>query len=88
LLDDARVALARAQALAERGYGDAAICAWLAAAGIGEPESRSAVANLDPEDERARRLVSAERDRARAARTLARRGFDPATVESILGPLD
>jgi regulatory protein len=88
VLDDARVAFARAQALAERGYGDAAICARLAAAGIGEPEARAAVAILEPEDERARRLVSAERDLARAARTLARRGFDPGTVESILGPLD
>ena len=88
LVDDARVARTRARALAERGYGDAAISARLAAAGIEEGEARAALAGLEPEDARARRLLSGERERARAARTLARRGFDPETVEAVLGPLD
>ena len=88
LVDDARAARARAAALAERGYGDAAIAARLEAAGIGEAHASEAIEALEPETPRARRLVARERDLARAARLLARRGFDPEVVEELFGALD
>jgi regulatory protein len=87
-VDDARFARARAAALAERGYGDAAIGARLESAGVSEGLVREALAELPPESERARALVAREHDRAESVRLLARRGFSADTVEDVLGPLD
>jgi regulatory protein len=85
LLDDERFALARAEGLAERGYGDDAI-RWLLERDGVEPElAGRAVGSLPPERERAT-AVAARRglDRATAA-FLARRGFAEDSVESALG---
>jgi regulatory protein len=88
LVDDARLARTRAAALAERGWGDAAVEARLEAEDV-EPEVvRLALAELPPEAERARGLVQAQPDRRKAWSLLARRGFSPESAEAALGPLD
>ena len=88
LVDDARVARGRASALAERGWGDAAIAARLEAEGVEEADATAALAYLPAERERAADLVAAEPDRRRAATLLARRGFALETIEEVVGPVD
>ena len=88
LVDDARMARARAVALAERGWGDAGIAARLESEGLGADDVHEAVGGLEPEAERARRLVESARAPETAARALARRGFAPETIEELLGALD
>ena len=80
VLDDERTAALRAERLAERGYGDA----WIRA----ELERRAlpvdaALAELEPEHERALRIV--ERKGVDAA-WLARRGFDSEVVATVAAP--
>jgi len=65
-LDDERTAALRAARLAERGYGDAYIRAELERRGL---PSEAAVADLEPEAERASRFTG------RGTGWLARRGF-------------
>ena len=86
LLDDARLAARRAEALAERGLGDAAIEARLERDGLGSESVDAALAGLRPEDERARRLAVREAGRGAAglARLLARRGFSEDAVDAAL----
>jgi len=86
-VDDARLARGRAAALAERGWGDAAILDRLAGEGIPAVEAEPAVAALEPEAARAARLVFGK-DRRKAWALLARRGFEPDTIEAVLGLLD
>ena len=57
LVDDGRVASARAEALAARGYGDAAIRFDLEQEGLAGESVAEALAALEPERERARRLM-------------------------------
>jgi SOS response regulatory protein OraA/RecX len=78
ILDDARVAAARARALAERGYGDAAIRAALEAERLDGDAVAEAVAGLELEAERARRLFEGRGGDAKALRWLAARGFETA----------
>jgi SOS response regulatory protein OraA/RecX len=87
-IDDARLAAARARSLAERGWGDLAIAVRLEGEGIPEPDARAAIAELEPETERASRLAGGAGDHRKAWRLLSRRGFDPETLESVLGVLD
>ena len=61
LVDDARVAATRAQALAERGFGDAAIRYDLEREGLAGDLVEQALAELEPERERARELVARRR---------------------------
>ena len=88
LVDDARLAHARAEALASRGYGDAAIAARLEGERLDWECVRAALAVLPPESERARRLAAAEREPSAVARRLTGRGFAPETVEEVVGLLD
>ena len=88
LVDDVRLARARARALADRGWGDAAIAARLEQERFGEAEAAGAMAELAPERERAAELVATEADPRRAAQRLARRGFAFETVEDVVGPVD
>jgi len=81
LVDDDRLAAARAQTLAERGYGDAAIRFDLEHQGLAGESVAAALALLEPERQRVRRLVEQRGRDARAARWLAARGFDAAAVE-------
>jgi regulatory protein len=80
LVDDARFALARARALGERGKGDAAIRFDLEQQGVGSDEAEAALASLEPEQERARRVVERRGSGPATARLLARRGFDEDSV--------
>jgi SOS response regulatory protein OraA/RecX len=88
VVDDARVARRRAEALAERGWGDAAVAARLQAEGIAPDSVRAALAELTPERERAAALARQAPDRVKAWKLLARRGFSADSAESALGPLD
>ena len=81
VVDDTRLAAARAQSLADRGYGDQAIRWRLARAGLAEPCIAEALASLEPEGERARELVEREGTSPRTARLLVRRGFGEDAVE-------
>ena len=85
LVDDARLARTRAEALAERGYGDAAIRHRLAQEGLPEELVTGAVAGLAGEAERAARLVERRGTGIRTARYLAGRGFGEEAVEAALG---
>jgi regulatory protein len=84
LVDDERFARSRAAALAERGWGDAAIRADLDARGIAVELVDDAVATLDPEPERAARVAGQRGGGPRTARYLAARGFDPDVVGSLI----
>ena len=85
LVDDARVAATRAQALAERGFGDAAIRHDLEQEGVGAELVEQALATLEPELDRARQLVERRGAGARTARWLAGKGFEAASIEESLG---
>ena len=82
LVDDRRVAGERAAALAARGYGDAAIRWDLERQGVASELAEAALAALESEPERARRVVSARGVGPATARYLARRGFGEDAVES------
>jgi SOS response regulatory protein OraA/RecX len=85
ILDDARVAGSRARALAERGWGDAAISARLEAEGVDEGAAGQAIGALPPEASRATEIAARVPDRRKAWILLARRGFDESTIEDVLG---
>ncbi|MEO8289766.1 MAG: RecX family transcriptional regulator [Gaiellaceae bacterium] len=87
-VDDARLAEGRAAALAERGWGDAAIAARLAGEGIPAELAGAAVSSLAPERDRAARVATSTSDPRKAWALLARRGFDAETIDAVLGPLD
>jgi len=88
LVDDARVAAGRAQALAERGYGDAAIRAALEREGLAAELVTEALATLEPEAARAGRLLERRGAGARTLRWLAARGFEASTLEDVVGFAD
>jgi SOS response regulatory protein OraA/RecX len=85
ILDDARVASSRARALAESGWGDAAIAARLETEGVGEDEARQAISALAPEASRAAEVAARMADRRQAWTLLARRGFDESSIGDIMG---
>lgn len=87
LVDDARVASGRAGSLADRGYGDAAIRFALAGEGIDAALVEEALAGLEPERQRAERLLAAERT-PRTLRRLAAKGFDAETLADVAGFAD
>jgi regulatory protein len=99
-VDDARWALARATSLLEqRRLAPQAIEGRLLAAGVAERDARAAVARACEDTgfepvEAARRLLASRRphpgrlspkERARAARLLASRGFNDDVAEAVLG---
>lgn len=85
LVDDERLATGRAETLAVRGYGDAAILADLERRGVPEATARTAVDALDPESVRASRvLLSSGRHGASAVRLLATRGFGDDVLEGLV----
>lgn len=84
LLDDGRFARERARVLAERGKGDAAIRFELERAGVEAEETDLALGELDPERDRAARLVERRGATPATARLLASRGFDEAVVEALV----
>ena len=81
-VDEARLAAARAETLAARGWGDAGIRADLEAQGCGADTVEAALAGLEPEGERARQLVVRLGPGARTARRLAAKGFGEDSLEA------
>lgn len=84
-VDDARYASRRAASLADRGHGDAAIRWRLEGEGVPPDLVAEALCDLEPEAQRARRVVDARGPGVRTARELARRGFGEDAVESAFG---
>lgn len=85
VVDDGRYARTRAEALAGRGYGDAAIRHDLEGQGIGGELIQGALEALPPEPERARRVVERRGPGARTARYLAGKGFGEEALELAAG---
>jgi SOS response regulatory protein OraA/RecX len=84
LVDDARFARSRANALAHRDRGDAAIRFDLEGQGIAGEQIDAAVAELEPERTRAERVVARRGRGSATARFLAARGFEEDVVEAAL----
>jgi len=85
LVDDARLARSRAEQLAGRGYGNAAIRHDLAQQGVGGELVAAAVGELEPELERAQAIVGRRGPGPRTARYLASKGFGEEAVETAAG---
>lgn len=82
-IDDTRLAAGRAELLARRGYGDAAIRADLRRRLIAPDVAASAVAGLEPELERLRRVLGNESVTPALLRRLAGRGFSRDTLDEV-----
>jgi SOS response regulatory protein OraA/RecX len=83
LLDDSRLAEARAEQLARRGYGDAGIRADLQRRLIAADAVAEALAALEPELDRARRLLAGQSVTPTVIRRLSGRGFSRDTLEEL-----
>ena len=84
-VDDARFATGKAASLAERGFGDEAIRALLAADGLAADAVEHAVERLAPEAKRAAAIVARLGASPRTAARLARKGFGEDAVEAAAG---
>jgi SOS response regulatory protein OraA/RecX len=84
-VDDARFAGQRAASLADRGYGNEAIRALLAADGVSAEVVDEAVGGLRLEIERAAEIVASLGASPRTAARLARKGFGEESVEAAAG---
>ena len=82
-IDDARVAATRAETLARRGYGDAAIRADLQRRMIAPEAVADAVDALEPEAARLRRTVENETVTPGLLRRLSARGFSRESVDAV-----
>jgi SOS response regulatory protein OraA/RecX len=85
LVDDVRYAQTRAERLAERGYGDAAIRHDLEGRGIAPEPIRLALESLESEARRALRIAERRGPGGRTARYLASKGFGEEAVEAAAG---
>jgi SOS response regulatory protein OraA/RecX len=85
LVDDARAARLRATALAERGYGDAAIEADLERRSFAAAARAEALASLPPEDERLETILAARGTGPRTSRYVAARGFGEEAITRAAG---
>jgi len=88
LVDDGRYAAARARELADRGGGDELVIDDLVRHGVDEALAREAVAALEPERDRAARIVVARGLSPRTARFLAAKGFAAELVEDVVAELE
>jgi SOS response regulatory protein OraA/RecX len=84
LVNDSRFALTRAQSLADRGKGNAAIRYDLEQQGLAAEEVEAALASLEPERERAERVIERRGGGPATARLLAGRGFAEEAVEAAV----
>ena len=85
LLSDDRFAEERARALARRGAGDALIRQDLRRQGVDHSAVEHAIAQLEPEDERAARVFERRGRGAKTLRYLAGQGFAAETLERLAG---
>ena len=83
LLDDTRVAESRAGDMARRGYGNAAIRSDLRARRIDSETISAALETLEPESDRALRLVEGKERTPALLRRLASRGFSRDSLEAL-----
>jgi SOS response regulatory protein OraA/RecX len=83
LLDDTRAAERRAEQLARRGYGDAAIRADLRKRMISAESAIEAVQALEAELDRARRLLEGKDLTPALLRRLSARGFSRDTLDEV-----
>jgi regulatory protein len=83
LVDDARVAESRAREMARRGYGDSAIRSDLRLKQISSETVAAAIEELEPEAERALRVVGDKERTPAVLRRLASRGFSRDTLEEL-----
>ena len=81
-LDDERLALRRAELLAERGAGDELIRQDLAVRAIAAEAIERSLAALEPELDRAARLVEWRGASLKTARYLARKGFSQGSIDA------
>ena len=79
-----RLAQSRTELLARRGYGDSAIRADLRRRLIPPQAAADAVAALEPEFDRARRLLEGESVTPTLLRRLATRGFSRETLDDVV----
>jgi regulatory protein len=84
-VDDARFARARAESLAGRGQGDAAIRFDLQRHGIDSETADAAMGALEPELIRARNIVKRRGTVPKTARHLLAKGFSRETIDAALG---
>jgi regulatory protein len=84
-VDDGRFAVSRATALASRGQGDAAIRFDLRGRGIAEDAIETALAELEPEVERAVQLAEQLGRTPKIAARLGRKGFGADALEAAFG---
>ena len=87
IVDDERFAFRRAATLAARCRGDGAIRWELERHGVSPDLVERAIAELEPERERARRVVREKGPSPATVRLLAARGFDEGAIESAAGQL-
>jgi regulatory protein len=83
-VDDGRLAAIRAEALATRGHGDAAIVFDLQRHGVDRERVDEAVAALAPERERAEALADRDGRTPKTARRLLAKGFAAETVAEVM----
>ena len=84
-VDDGRLAVSRAAALADRGQGDAAIRFDLRGRGITGDAIETALAELAPEAERAVQLAEQLGRTPKTAARLRRKGFGADALEAAFG---
>jgi SOS response regulatory protein OraA/RecX len=87
LVDDTRFARERAGVLAERGAGNALIVDDLERNGVAEEEIRVALEGLEPESDRAARIIGSRGRTPKTARHLASKGFSEETLEALVADL-
>jgi SOS response regulatory protein OraA/RecX len=83
-VDDRRFAFSRAATLAERGFADAAIRQQLEQEAVPSELCDAAVGTLEPEHVRAARTAAKLGGGLRAARALARKGFEHEVIETAV----
>ena len=83
LLDDARVAESRARDMARRGYGDAAIRSDLRLRRIDSETIAATIDDLEPEADRALRILAGKEWTPALLRRLASRGFSRDTLDDL-----
>ena len=86
-VDDVRYAAARAETLAARGYGNAAIERELERHGVGREHVDSAISGLEPEAVRAERALAELGRGPRSVRRLLAKGFEIDAVEAAGGDM-
>ena len=87
-VDDGRFARTRAEQLAARGSGDALIRHDLEGRGVAAEQVEAALEALEPERERAARLVEQRGRSVKTARYLASRGFGADALEGVVAQDD